>query len=135
MHTISRTLLAATAALLAGACVQGTNQATNGHGDVPEAVVVGEPVECIQTNFIRNTRVHDDYTIDFEMTGGKTYRNTLPNRCPGLGFDEAFAYRTTVSQLCRIDMITVLQRGSSIRGPGCGLGKFVPVELVKDSAG
>ena len=38
--------------------------------DAPAAEIVGEPVRCIQTGRIDNTRVHDDYTIDFEMLGG-----------------------------------------------------------------
>lgn len=94
----------------------------------PAAVAVGEPVNCVQTNLIANTRVHDDRTIDFEMRGGTTYRNTLPNRCGGLGFEERFAYKTTIGQLCSTDTITVLRTG--MNGPTCGLGRFVPVELT-----
>jgi hypothetical protein len=35
--------------------------------------------------------------------------------------------------LCNVDIIYVLQRTGSMlqRGAGCGLGKFVPIELVK----
>ena len=65
------------------------------------------------------------------MRGGATYRNTLPGRCPGLGFEQRFAYRTTIDQLCSLDTITVLQSGSSIPGPTCGLGKFMPVTMIR----
>ena len=95
----------------------------------PAVEVVGEAKRCIETNRIQNTVVHDDRTIDFDL-GRETYRNTLPARCSGLGFEERFAYKTTIGQLCSIDVITVLQSGG-IRGATCGLGEFVPVRYVE----
>jgi hypothetical protein len=96
----------------------------------PAAKVVGEPVDCLSTNRIRTTHVHDDYTIDFETTDGKTYRNTLANRCPTLGFEERFGYEVSVGQLCSIDIIHVLDSNGR-SGASCGLGPFVPVEIEK----
>jgi endonuclease III len=84
------------------------------------------PVSCISTPQIRNTRVRDDSTIDFYMTGGKTYRNTLPYKCSGLGFQQAFSYSTSIARLCSVDIITV-QGAGPIRGATCGLGQFQPV--------
>lgn len=97
----------------------------------PAATVAGEPVSCISTNRIRDTRVHDDYTIDFEMVDGKVYRQTLRYRCASLGFEERFGYQTTNGQLCSTDTITVLQSGGGVPGPTCGLEQFVPVTLDK----
>lgn len=97
----------------------------------PAASVTGEPVSCISTTRLRETRVHDDYTIDFHMTDGKVYRNTMAHRCAGLGFEERFGYQTTISQLCNTDTITVLHSGGGVPGPTCGLEKFVPVKLDK----
>ena len=94
----------------------------------PAGRVVGEPVNCIQTSRIRNTTVHSDEIIDFEMLGGPTYRVTLPNRCPSLGFEERFAYQTTIGQLCSTDIIHVLYSDGT-RGAGCGLSQFLPIEL------
>ncbi|MBC7985918.1 MAG: hypothetical protein H7X93_04515 [Sphingomonadaceae bacterium] len=101
--------------------------------DWQRAVPVGEPVSCVPLRQIRSTEVHDDRTIDFRMTGGRTYRNTLPHDCPGLGFDEAFSYRTSLSQLCSVDIITVLRQpiSSAIQGPSCGLGEFQPIETAE----
>ena len=96
----------------------------------PAAVSVGQPVSCIQTNLIHDTKVWDDYTIDFVMTDGTRYRNTLAGRCPNLGFDQRFGYKTATSSLCNVDTITVLPTSSSIPGPTCGLGPFVPVKLA-----
>jgi hypothetical protein len=92
----------------------------------PAAEIVGEPANCIQTSRINNTVVHDDYTIDFKMLGGEVYRNTLPSRCPQLGFEERFAYSVPTGQLCRVDTITVLLPDGQ-RGVSCGLGQFVPI--------
>jgi hypothetical protein len=63
----------------------------------------------------------------------KVYRNTLPYSCPQLGFEERFLYKTSLSQLCSTDIITVLTSGGPdlSRGASCGLGQFQPVELVK----
>ncbi len=97
----------------------------------PEAKVVGDAISCVNIRGIRQTQVRDDQTIDFMMNGGKVYRNTLPNRCPQLGFERAFGYETSQSQLCNVDIITVLvQAGGIRRGASCGLGKFTPVELA-----
>ena len=99
---------------------------------LPTATPAGKPQSCIPLRSIRQSHVRGDYVIDFEMTGGKVYRNTLPNSCPRLGFEEAFGYKTSISQLCSVDIITVLDRGSpGIPGPSCGLGKFQPVTLAE----
>ena len=44
------------------------------------------------------------------MRGGKVYRNTLPNSCPRLGFEEAFSYSTSINQLCSTEIIYVLEQ-------------------------
>ena len=92
----------------------------------------GKAVNCVQLRQIDNTRVLDDKTIDFHMLGGRIYRNTLPHSCPGLGFEEKFLYKTSLSQLCSVDVITVLRNagGGLDRGASCGLGKFQPMAKV-----
>jgi hypothetical protein len=88
---------------------------------------VGKPVDCVQIPEIRETRVRDDQTIDFYLSGHRVYRNRLPYKCNGLGFEEKFSYRTSLSQLCSVDVITVLQSPPVVQGPTCGLGQFQPV--------
>jgi hypothetical protein len=100
---------------------------------MPEPVrAVGEPKNCVSIPQIRSTKVIDNSTIDFRMTGGKTYRNSLPQSCPGLKFEDRFSYRTSLSQLCSVDIVRVLhnQGGQLSEGAGCGLGKFQLVEKV-----
>ena len=123
-----RPAIAAVAAALLASCQQPVESAPQGKAPAIEAL--GPAVSCVQTSRIRDTEVHDDQTIDFHMIGGATYRNTLPNRCPSLGFEERFAYRTTTGQLCSVDVITVLYSDGQ-RGAGCGLGEFLPVQINK----
>lgn len=94
---------------------------------------VGKPVNCVALSQIRSTKVIDNRTIDFKMTGGKVFRNTLPHSCPSLASEERFSYRTSLNQLCNVDTIRVLQSfGSGLReGAGCGLGKFQPMQKVQ----
>jgi hypothetical protein len=96
---------------------------------------IGKPVNCVPLANIRSTKVIDNSTIDFRMAGGKTYRNSLPQSCPGLKFEDRFSYRTSLSQLCSVDIVRVLHDygGRLTEGAGCGLGKFQLVEKVSST--
>ena len=101
----------------------------------PVATPVGEPVNCVPLSQIRSTLVRDDRTIDFVMRGrNRVYRNVLPNSCPQLGFEQRFAYATSQTQLCSVDIITVLYTAPPMRGASCGLGRFQPVTLERPKA-
>jgi hypothetical protein len=129
-----RTLaLVLTASLIAGGSTAAL--AKRDLNRVPAATETGAPVSCIHLSSIQESRVRSDQVIDFRTNGRKWYRNTLPNSCPSLGFEERFMYQTSLSQLCSVDIITVLHSGGGGlgRGASCGLGKFQPVELVKPS--
>ena len=93
---------------------------------------VGEPRSCVTISQIRSTKVVDNSTIDFRMAGGKTYRNALPQSCPGLKFEDRFSYRTSLNQLCSVDIVRVLhdQGGRLYEGAGCGLVKFQMIEKI-----
>lgn len=100
---------------------------------IPEARPTGKAVRCLAISQIRESRVRSDQIIDFRVAGQKWYRNTLPQKCPSLGFEQRFSYRTSLSQLCSVDIISVLQDfgGRLSEGASCGLGPFQPVELSK----
>ena len=99
---------------------------------VPAAAPLGPPVSCIPLRQVRESAVRDDRTIDFITGNRRAYRVTLPDACPGLGFEQAFSYATSLSQLCQQDIITVLHQGGGLwRGASCGLGPFQPVELAR----
>ena len=127
-------VLVVTASLLIGGA--GVAFAKRDRNIAPEAKEAGKALSCVPLRQIRETRVYGDQTIDFRMLGGKTYRNKLPYSCPQLGFEERFSYKTSLSQLCSTDIITVLNTsgGDLNRGASCGLGEFQPVEIIKTAA-
>ena len=72
------TLAAATAAFALGACGPrppvGSTAGNNGHAaNIPAATPTGPSVTCIPMVQIRETRVRDDWTIDFRMNGNRWY--------------------------------------------------------------
>jgi hypothetical protein len=91
---------------------------------------------CIDTRRISRTEIVDAENILFYMRGGVIYRNTLSHKCTALAREKRFSYKTTISRLCDIDVITVLySMGSGLTsGPSCGLGKFYPVSKEEAEA-
>ncbi|MGE4430064.1 MAG: hypothetical protein AB7E05_04895 [Sphingobium sp.] len=120
----SLTLAPALAALAFAASL--TPSAVGAKEKADNLVAVGEPISCISPIQLRSTRVIDNQTIDFEMSNGTIYRNRLPHNCPGLKSEERFSYKISTSQLCSVDIITVLQSfGPGLsQGASCGLGQF-----------
>lgn len=118
--------------LALAACMQG--DAREAPPVEPAAEVTGEARDCLPLTQFSSTRIRDDWTIDFiGGAGNKVWRVTLPNRCTGLKSADSFTYETSLSQLCRTDIIYPLVRyGSDLRrGAGCGMGDFVPVKLAR----
>jgi hypothetical protein len=96
--------------------------ATPAHAAAP----AGEVRACLLIQTIRQTRVVNDEMVEFITRDGTLWQNKLPNRCPGLGFERAFSYSTSIPQLCDVDVITVFQQSAGTRAAArCGLGKFV----------
>lgn len=91
--------------------------------------LLSDAEHCISLSRIDRTDVIDDSNILFYMKGGDIYLNRLPHRCPGLRWEKAFMYRTSMSQLCNVDIITVLDNMGFGFSPGvsCGLGPFYPI--------
>jgi hypothetical protein len=95
-------------------------------GQVPDEE---DTERCVDLRAIDRTDVVDDYNILFYMRSGDIYVNHLPRRCPGLRRERTFSYRTTMSRLCNVDLITVLDNMGSGFQPSvsCGLGLFYPI--------
>ncbi len=128
------------AGLMAAGSIAGCTQAGDGadassgpDDRAPPARIVGEAQSCLPLAQIRSSTVRSDWTIDFTTSGGRIYRVTLPQRCPGLGRERAFTYSTSISRLCDSEIITVISTGGSGVQPlaSCGLAPFQPIELVE----
>lgn len=124
-------LALATAGLFAASCAQKPNSPV-ASAPPPTSPKAATPAvvsqSCVNLQSIRESLVRSDKVIDFVMTDGRVLRNRLPNSCPQLGFERAFTYATSLSQLCSVDIITVIiQGGGPARGASCGLGQFTPL--------
>ena len=132
MTRMTLTALAATAALIAltGPASLSAKPAKN---PVPPARYTGPERACVPVHQLGDSRIRDDRTIDFMRTGKRGWRVVLPHRCPGLRAADSFTYKTSLSQLCNVDIIHVLNRvgGTYQRGAACGMGKFQPIELIR----
>lgn len=92
----------------------------------------GESRRCLRLTSIKESDVLSDKHILFRMRNRKLYLSTLASRCPRLGYEETFMYKTSISQLCDSDIITVLtDSGSGMRGASCGLGRFEEIEEIE----
>jgi len=114
-------------ALIAGAGIlSGIGAMSPAYGDESRA---DRPVHCLSLIRIKDSDILDNQHIVFETVGHKYYLNQLSHPCPGLTRDKAFMYRTSLDQLCDLDIITVLDDyGFGLQpGASCGLGVFEPV--------
>lgn len=84
---------------------------------------------CVRIDNIETIDVINDRTLRFRMRVGPSYRNDLPRRCPGLDGNDTLMYRSSVGQLCNIDIVTVLDDWGFGFSPGvsCSLGMFHPI--------
>jgi hypothetical protein len=75
---------------------------------------------CLPSRNIDHTSVPDAHTILFHMKGGKVWKNTLMNACPGIRF-HGFIYDASPSgEICgNLQTIRVITTGSV-----CALGPF-----------
>ena len=91
-----------------------------------------EPVRCINLRSIDRTEILDDQNILFYMYGGKIYLNRLSHPATGLDRHQPFMYRTNVSNLCKGEIITVLEDWGFGFTPGASttLGKFAPIDAA-----
>jgi hypothetical protein len=83
----------------------------------------GKTRTCVPFRSLRNSTVIDDNTIFFKGVGKRAYMNRFLRSCPRLAIENRFAYATSASQLCRGEIITVLDVMGSAWG-SCALGEF-----------
>jgi hypothetical protein len=87
----------------------------------------GEVRHCVPLRYLRESTVIDDQTIFFRGLGRKAYMNKMSHKCPRLSFEERFMYSTSIAQLCKGEIITVLDSFGRQWG-SCGLGEFREME-------
>ena len=99
------------------------------------AAATGAPVQCIAIDQVISRRPAGAQSVVFELTGGRRYRNELPDNCPGLaraGDAEIVQVETTGSQLCSGDRVRIYDpveaKNIGVQAfPHCRLGAFTPI--------
>ena len=85
--------------------------------------VAGPAERCLPANRNDSAVIRGDALV---WNAGKTmWVNRIAN-CPALNRDPVLVFEMWGSQLCEREFFRTVDRGSSIRGPSCQLGKFVP---------
>lgn len=117
----------------AGASAQ--SQAARDEADLAAALggrTAGPPQGCVTQSELGGTRSFGRGVILFSgRTDEVVYVNRPPAGCPDLGSGRAFRTRTTATQLCRGDIITVFDPVSGMEFGGCGLGEFTPYRKAR----
>jgi len=101
-----------------------------------EPAVAAPEKFCLGLIQIDNINIMDNQNIVFKTKSGEYYLNHLPRACSRLSRNNAIMYRTSLNQLCSLDIITVLDNigGGFEQAGSCGLGKFKPISKVEYEA-
>ena len=93
---------------------------------------VGETQMCVPLRQIGDQRVIDDRTILLKMVVGPTYKRIdLARDCAGLKAEGGFVSATSISQLCRQDILRVTQEPI---GSQCIIDKIVTIDEAEAKA-
>ncbi|MBD8545972.1 hypothetical protein [Sphingomonas sp. CFBP 8760] len=95
-----------------------------------EGRVAGKPVNCISLSSTNSSRIIDGKAIIYRV-GGRLYVNEPRSGAASLRDDDILVTRTFSSQLCSVDMVRLIDRGSRFPRGFVSLGQFVPYTKVK----
>jgi len=137
---IQNLFLLAGAAIGLSACVS----AQAGDREMSEAAALelakyeatGETRTCLSTTQIRSIDPIDDYTFLVRGTGRDVYLNKVSGKCSGASRSgNRLQYRISSNQLCRNEIITVVDNMLNTTVGSCGLGSFEELqEIPEDDA-
>lgn len=90
----------------------------------------GETVTCISTTRIDSIQAVDEKTLLIKAGPNAYYVSDLKSRCSGAtsGFNR-FEYTTTTAQLCRNEIIRIVDNTTGFTSGSCGMGSLE--KLVK----
>ena len=92
--------------------------------------VAGEPVSCIDLHRVHSSRIINNTAILYD-TGSVIYVNRPANGADSLTQWDTMVTRTPSTQLCNVDTVTMVDRGSSSFMGVVFLGDFVPYRRVR----
>ena len=92
--------------------------------------VAGKPVNCISLSGSNSSEIIDGKAIVYRV-GSRLYVNEPRSGAQSLHRDDILVTRTTGSQLCSIDTVRLIDRGSRFPRGFVSLGQFVPYSKIK----
>lgn len=92
--------------------------------------VAGKPTNCITLSGTQSSQIIDGKAIVYRV-GSRLYVNTPRSGAESLNDDDILVTRTIGSQLCSIDTVNLIDRGSRFQRGFVILGPFVPYERIK----
>lgn len=75
---------------------------------------------CINPTRIQHQKIISDQEIQFTLAGGEVWVNKLPRICPGLKFEQGFAWSVTGGMVCSNQQTIIVNN----TGTFCQLGEF-----------
>jgi hypothetical protein len=91
-----------------------------------EGRVAGKPVNCISLSSIQSTQIIDGTAILYRTSGNRLYVNRPAIGASSLDDDDILVTRTSMSQLCNVDVVHLIDRTGFFQHGFVGLGEFVP---------
>ena len=88
--------------------------------------VAGKPVDCINLRDIRSSQIIDNTAIVYDTGRGQLFVNRPRVGASSLDNDDILVTKTYGSELCSLDTINLIDRGSRFTHGFVGLGEFVP---------
>ncbi len=86
----------------------------------------GPPMSCVNQRLLRGNRSVGEGAVIFTASNNLVYVNRPPAGCPELGPGRTLITRAPSTQLCRGDIVTVVDPVSGFSHGSCGLGDFTP---------
>ena len=94
--------------------------------------VAGKPVDCIALHDIDSTEIFDHTAILYRTIGGKLYVNRPRSGLSSLDSDDILLTESWTSNLCSIDTVRLIDRGSRFPTGFVFLDSFVPYSKLAD---
>jgi hypothetical protein len=94
--------------------------------------VPGKPVDCINLSSITSSQIISGKAIIY-VVGNRLYVNEPRSGASSLEVDDILVTRTPGSQLCSIDTVNLVDRGSRFNRGFVSLGQFIPYAKVRNA--
>jgi hypothetical protein len=121
-----RALMLIAAAATVASCSRPVSPPTDATAQALAGRVAGPVQTCVTTNPAENLHVLDPQNVAYGY-GRTVYVNRLRAACPAISqFNTLIVEGSTGGQYCRGDRVRGLEPGSTIPGPSCNLGDWVP---------